>query len=160
MVSSPVDGQEEDRNVVTPEENMEKATKASSTNDSLEMPKSVLKSSKPMKRNKWKPEEIKKLIKFRGELNSRFQVVRGRMALWEEISANLLADGISRSPGQCKSLWASLTQKYEVCSQYLTLGAFRIQLLDDSFTLQKILPPFQNTKAIDLIFWDGRSNSY
>lgn len=70
---------------------------------------------KPVKRNKWKPEEVKKFIEMRGKLHSRFQVVKGRMALWEEISRNLLADGINRSPGQCKSLWASLVQKYEVC---------------------------------------------
>ncbi|MFS7918006.1 putative beta-lactamase transcription factor MYB-HB-like family [Helianthus anomalus] len=68
---------------------------------------------KPVKRNRWKPEEVKKLIRFRGELNSRFQVVKGRMALWEEISSNLSDQGFSRSPGQCKSLWASLVQKYE-----------------------------------------------
>ena len=73
------------------------------------------KSSKSTKRNKWKPEEVKKLIGMRGELNDRFQAVKGRMALWEEISQNLLANGISRSPGQCKSLWTSLLQKYEVC---------------------------------------------
>jgi len=73
------------------------------------------KSSKSAKRNKWKHEEVKKLIDMRGELNDRFQVVKGRMALWEEISQNLLANGISRSPGQCKSLWTSLLQKYEVC---------------------------------------------
>ncbi|CDP10033.1 unnamed protein product [Coffea canephora] len=77
------------------------------------LPKSELKSSKSVKRNKWKPEEIKKLIRMRGELHNRFQVVKGRMALWEEISSNLLSGGISRSPGQCKSLWASLVQKYE-----------------------------------------------
>lgn len=68
---------------------------------------------KPLKRNKWKPEEIKKLIKLRGELHARFQVARGRMALWEEISNGMSADGINRSPGQCKSLWASLVQKFE-----------------------------------------------
>ncbi|KAL8464207.1 hypothetical protein ACS0TY_033933 [Phlomoides rotata] len=78
-----------------------------------DMPKSRQKSSKTEKRNKWKPEEVKKMIKMRGELHSRFQVLKGRMALWEEISSSLLADGISRSPGQCKSLWASLVQKYE-----------------------------------------------
>ncbi|KAL3507108.1 hypothetical protein ACH5RR_032490 [Cinchona calisaya] len=77
------------------------------------LPQSKLKSSKPVKPNKWKPEEIKKLIQMRGELHSRFQVVKGRMALWEEISSTLLAGGISRTPGQCKSLWASLVQKYE-----------------------------------------------
>lgn len=68
---------------------------------------------KPVKKNKWKPEEVKKLIKFRGDLNNRFQVVKGRMALWEEISVNLSGEGFNRSPGQCKSLWASLVQKYE-----------------------------------------------
>ncbi|VFQ92859.1 unnamed protein product [Cuscuta campestris] len=70
-------------------------------------------SSKPLKRNKWKPEEVKKLIKMRGELNNTFQVQKGRMALWQEISSRLESDGIARSPGQCKSLWASLIQKYE-----------------------------------------------
>ncbi|XP_057517660.1 ribonuclease J isoform X2 [Amaranthus tricolor] len=69
--------------------------------------------SKSTKRNKWKPEEVKKLIMLRGELHERFQVARGRMALWEEISSSLLADGYTRTPGQCKSLWASLVQKYE-----------------------------------------------
>lgn len=82
-------------------------------NESSEMPEPQPK-SKPVKRNKWKPEEVKKLIKIRRELHSRFQVVKGRMALWEEISRDLLADGFNRSPGQCKSLWSSLVQKYEV----------------------------------------------
>ncbi|ESQ31565.1 hypothetical protein EUTSA_v10003624mg [Eutrema salsugineum] len=72
-------------------------------------------SAKRVRRNKWKPEEVKKVIRMRGELHSRFQVVKGRMALWEEISSNLSAEGINRSPGQCKSLWASLIQKYEEC---------------------------------------------
>ncbi|XP_022134909.1 uncharacterized protein LOC111007047 isoform X2 [Momordica charantia] len=80
---------------------------------SLKMSNSDMKPLKPMKRNKWKPEEIKKLIKLRGELNVRFQVARGRMALWEEISTSMSTDGINRSPGQCKSLWASLIQKFE-----------------------------------------------
>lgn len=115
----PINKQEQvSEGVNTPEENTDKAKIASSDDDSSELPKSHLKSSTPLKRNKWKPEEIKKLIKFRRDLNSRFQVVKGRMALWEEISADLLADGIVRSAGQCKSLWASLTQKYEVRSQY------------------------------------------
>uniref|UniRef100_A0A1J3H5W3 Ribonuclease J n=1 Tax=Noccaea caerulescens TaxID=107243 RepID=A0A1J3H5W3_NOCCA len=76
---------------------------------------SQTKSSKRVRRNKWKPEEVKKVIRMRGELHSRFQVVKGRMALWEEISSNLSAEGINRSPGQCKSLWSSLIQKYEEC---------------------------------------------
>lgn len=88
---------------------------------SSEKPDSILKSSKPVKRNKWKPEEVKKLIRLRGELHSRFQVVKGRMALWEEIHTSLLAEGINRTPGQCKSLWTSLVQKYEVCSRILSL---------------------------------------
>ncbi|TYJ42157.1 hypothetical protein E1A91_A03G069200v1 [Gossypium mustelinum] len=83
-----------------------------SNGDDSEVTGSQPKSSKP-KRNKWKPEEVKKLIKMRGDLHSRFQVVKGRMALWEEISTSLLEDGITRSPAQCKSLWASLVQKYE-----------------------------------------------
>lgn len=81
---------------------------------SEEISTSEPKSSKSVKRNKWKTDEVKKLIGMREELNDRFQVVKGRMALWEEISQKLLADGISRSPGQCKSLWTSLVLKYEV----------------------------------------------
>lgn len=86
-----------------------------SDDKSLKTSNSDVNSSKPVKRNKWKPEEIKKLIKLRGQLHARFQVTRGRMALWEEISNGMLADGINRSPGQCKSLWTSLVQKFEVC---------------------------------------------
>lgn len=66
------------------------------------------------KRKKWKPEEIKRLIKKRAELDDRFQAVKGRMILWEEVSASLSDHGINRTPAQCKSLWASLVQKYEV----------------------------------------------
>ncbi|KAK8939095.1 hypothetical protein KSP39_PZI011248 [Platanthera zijinensis] len=65
-------------------------------------------------RSRWKPEEIKMLIKERGNLNNRFQTIRGRMALWEEVSSTMLNHGIIRTPAQCKSLWASLIQKYEV----------------------------------------------
>ncbi|GLT46925.1 hypothetical protein SLA2020_206520 [Shorea laevis] len=84
-----------------------------SSEDELDMPNSQSKSSKRAKRNKWRPGEVKKLIKLRGELHDRFEVVKGRMALWEEISTSLVANDIDRSPGQCKSLWASLVQKYE-----------------------------------------------
>ncbi|GLU12730.1 hypothetical protein SLE2022_293890 [Rubroshorea leprosula] len=84
-----------------------------SNEDELDMPNSQSKSSKQAKRNKWKPGEVKKLITLRGELHDRFKVVKGRMALWEEISTSLVANDIDRSPGQCKSLWASLVQKYE-----------------------------------------------
>ncbi|KAJ4972557.1 hypothetical protein NE237_005731 [Protea cynaroides] len=85
----------------------------SSEEDSVQLSNPQLASPRPVKRNKWKPEEITKLIKMRGEFDSRFQVVKGRMVLWEEISGKLLAQGINRSPAQCKSLWASLVQKYE-----------------------------------------------
>lgn len=86
----------------------------SSGEESTESAKAQPKSSKTAKRNRWKPEEIRKLIELRGELDSRFQAVKARMVLWEEISANMLEYGIQRTPGQCKSLWASLVQKYEV----------------------------------------------
>lgn len=84
-----------------------------SEDESDERHDSASKHSKPTKRSKWKPEEIKKLIRLCGDLHGRFHSVRRRMALWEEVSSNLLADGINRTPGQCKSLWASLVQKYE-----------------------------------------------
>ncbi|KAL3631686.1 hypothetical protein CASFOL_024670 [Castilleja foliolosa] len=101
--------QQEDVADLLPEtDNREKAKELDSG-----LPESQLKPSKTEKRNKWKSEEVKKLIKMRGELHSRFKVLKGRMALWEEISSNLLLDGISRSPGQCKSLWASLVHKYD-----------------------------------------------
>ncbi|KAM3319269.1 ribonuclease J isoform X2 [Capsicum chacoense] len=76
-------------------------------------PQTMVKTSKPSKRNKWKHDEIQKLIALRGELHGKFQVVRRRMALWEEISSSFLSIGVERSPAQCKSLWASLVQKYE-----------------------------------------------
>lgn len=82
---------------------------------SEEMSNAEPESSKSVKKNKWKAEEVKKLIDLRSDLHDRFKVVKGRMALWEEISQSLLADGISRSPAQCKSRWTSLVLKYEVC---------------------------------------------
>lgn len=84
-----------------------------SEDESDERHDSASKHSKPTKRSKWKPEEIKKLIRLRGDLHGRLQSFRRRMAFWEEVSSSLLADGINRTPGQCKSLWASLVQKYE-----------------------------------------------
>ncbi|XP_060670543.1 ribonuclease J isoform X2 [Ziziphus jujuba] len=110
--SSPIDKVIKDKNGHVPQqENIPMPEKDG--DEGSEIPKPQPKSSKSVKRNKWKPEEIKKLIEMRGELDGRFQVVKGRMALWEEISTNLLAEGFNRSPGQCKSLWASLVQKYE-----------------------------------------------
>lgn len=92
---------------------VEKDGSESSKDDGLDVSSSQPKSSKLIKRNKWKPEEVKKLILLRGELDTRFQVVKGRMALWEEISGNLLSNGINRSAAECKSRWSSLVQKYE-----------------------------------------------
>ncbi|XP_028058467.1 ribonuclease J-like isoform X4 [Camellia sinensis] len=115
IASSPIEQSVKDSNGSVPQEEHREKLKIEETkvDDMVEIPKCQSKSSKPGKRNKWKPGEVMKLINMRGELHSRFQVVKQRMALWEEISANLLADGINRSPGQCKSLWTSLVQKYE-----------------------------------------------
>ncbi|URE22834.1 RNA-metabolising metallo-beta-lactamase [Musa troglodytarum] len=76
-------------------------------------PSRLLNAKKSTKRNKWKPEEVKRLIILRAGLDSKFQSCKARMVLWEEISTDMLNDGIKRSPAQCKSLWASLVQKYE-----------------------------------------------
>ncbi|KAL9673321.1 hypothetical protein QQ045_029577 [Rhodiola kirilowii] len=86
---------------------------AGSSKEESEISDAETKSTKSMKRNRWKPEEVKMLIKMRGELHDKFQVVKGRMALWDEISTNLVSGGFDRTPGQCKSLWTSLVQKYE-----------------------------------------------
>ncbi|KAL5748312.1 hypothetical protein ACOSP7_025342 [Xanthoceras sorbifolium] len=116
VASSPaIDNSVKDNNALAAQEKqrseVDKDDSESSEDDSEKS--SRPKSSKTVKRNKWKPEEVKKLIKMRGELHSRFQVVKGRMALWKEISTHLMSEGFNRSPGQCKSLWASLVQKYE-----------------------------------------------
>ncbi|GER36295.1 ribonuclease J [Striga asiatica] len=114
FISSPAVNQQEDNNdLVRETEDDGERGKEDMIELNHNVSKTQLKPSSSSKRNKWKPEEVKKLIKMRGELHSRFQVIKGRMALWEEISSSLLSDGISRSAGQCKSLWASLVQKYE-----------------------------------------------
>ncbi|KAK6127605.1 hypothetical protein DH2020_038643 [Rehmannia glutinosa] len=112
IVSPALDQSEGNINLLLEAEREEKAKEESSKLDPVP-PVSVQKPPKPVNRNKWKPEEVKMLIKMRGELHSSFQVLRGRMALWKDISSNLLLNGISRSPGQCKAQWASLVQKYE-----------------------------------------------
>lgn len=111
--SAPVNQSKEDENGLLLNEELAETPENSTIEMQVGMPNSKLKSSKSVKKNKWKPEEIKTLIKMRGKLRSRFKVLKGRMALWEEISSNMTAVGIYRSPGQCKSLWASLVQKYE-----------------------------------------------
>lgn len=126
--ASPSDNLVKDNSTLVPQEDQQMSEPETDDNESSEddnkssdneRSSSGSKSSKGIKRNKWKPEEVKQLIKMRGELHSRFQVVKGRMALWREISTHLMNEGINRSPGQCKSLWTSLLQKYEVCSSTL-----------------------------------------
>ncbi|KAJ6374482.1 hypothetical protein OIU78_030066 [Salix suchowensis] len=66
-----------DENLVPPGEHVDKLKKdgtISSDDDLLENQNSRSKRSEPVKRTKWKPEEVKSLIKLRGELHSRFQV--------------------------------------------------------------------------------------
>ncbi|KAK4787241.1 hypothetical protein SAY86_011074 [Trapa natans] len=118
--SSPVEKLVKDENGSIPKQDLEENAASSDASDASEgetsdscSPTSQEKPPKTVRKNKWKTEEVKKLIKLRGELHSKFQVVKGRMALWEEISADLSAHGISQSPAQCKSMWASLVQKYE-----------------------------------------------
>ncbi|KAI8529198.1 hypothetical protein RHMOL_Rhmol12G0205800 [Rhododendron molle] len=114
ILSSPTGLVVEDSNGSIPqEEHREKNAKESEVYGCVEIPTSGLKSSEPAKQNKWTPDEVLKLIDIRGQLHSRFQVVKRRMSLWEEISSNLLADGINRTPGQCRSQWTSLVKKYK-----------------------------------------------
>ncbi|PIA33711.1 hypothetical protein AQUCO_04000045v1, partial [Aquilegia coerulea] len=116
LVSSPAEPPMKGQNGSTERKQMELAKDASGSGivepDNSYSPQEA--SSQSVKRNKWKVEEVKKLIQMRGEMDERFQVVKGRMVLWEEISEKLLRHGINRSSGQCKSLWTSLIQKYEV----------------------------------------------
>lgn len=116
--ASPINNLVKDNNVLIPQEEkrmseLEEDGTESSDDDSSDRSSSRPKSSKGVRRNKWRPEEVKELIKMRRELHSRFQVVKGRMALWKEISTHLANEGFNQSPGQCKSMWTSLLQKYE-----------------------------------------------
>lgn len=116
--ASPINSLVKGNNVLIPQEEqqmseLEEDGTEISDNDSLERSSSQPKPSKGVRRNKWRPEEVKKLIKMRGELHSKFQVVKGRMALWKEISTHLANEGFNRTPSQCKSRWSSLLQKYE-----------------------------------------------
>ncbi|KAG5523082.1 hypothetical protein RHGRI_035031 [Rhododendron griersonianum] len=114
ILSSPTGLVVEDSNGSIPQEEYgEKNAKESEVYGCVEISTSGLKSSEPAKQNKWTPDEVMKLIDMRGQLHSRFQVVKRRMSLWEEISSNLLADGINRTPGQCRSQWTSLVKKYK-----------------------------------------------
>ncbi|XP_023531411.1 uncharacterized protein LOC111793659 isoform X1 [Cucurbita pepo subsp. pepo] len=137
--SSPVNELvKEDEGSVQPSKNtleISNGGEEGSDEGSLKTSNSSEKPLKPVKSNKWKPEEMKRLIKLRGQLHARFQVPKGRMALWEEISRSMLGDGMNRSPGQCKSLWASLVQKYEQDSK-------------SEKTIKKSWPYFEEMDAI------------
>ncbi|XP_057473217.1 ribonuclease J-like isoform X1 [Actinidia eriantha] len=114
IVPSPIDELVKDSTGSIPlEEDREKLKKEIVFDDSVEIPISQLQSSKPVKLNRWKPDEVMKLINLRGQLHIRFQVAKQQKILWEEISSNLLADGVNRSPRQCKSQWTYLVKKYE-----------------------------------------------
>lgn len=124
--ASPINSLVKGSNVLIPQEEQQMSELGEdgteiSDDDSSERSSSQPKPSKGVRRNKWRPEEVKKLIKMRGELHSKFQIVKGRMALWKEISTHLANEGFNRSPSQCKSRWSSLLQKYEVCSSTLPL---------------------------------------
>lgn len=116
--ASPINSLVKGNNVLIPQEEqqmseLEEDGTEISDDDSSESSSSQPKPSKGVRQNKWRPEEVKKLIKMRGELHSKFQIVKGRMALWKEISTHLANEGFNRSPSQCKSRWSSLLQKYE-----------------------------------------------
>ena len=101
-------------NIFVSEEHLNSSKNGEMSTEELKPSEPKTVAHEPSKRNKWKPEEIKMLIKKRAELDDRFKAVKGRMVLWEEVAASLLDHGINRTPAQCKSLWASLVQKYEV----------------------------------------------
>ncbi|GFZ11943.1 RNA-metabolising metallo-beta-lactamase family protein [Actinidia rufa] len=92
IVSSPIDELVKDSSGSIPEEeDREKLKKEIVFDDSVEIPISRLQSSKPVKLNRWNPDEVMKLINLRGQLHIRFQVAKQQKVLWEEISSNLLA---------------------------------------------------------------------
>ncbi|KAK6153971.1 hypothetical protein DH2020_013610 [Rehmannia glutinosa] len=111
IVSPALDQSEGNINLLLEAKREEKAKEESSKLDPVP-PVSVQKPPKPVNRNKWKPEEVKMLIKMRGELHTSFQVLRG-----EWLSGKRYLEFIVKwhqsSPGQCKAQWASLVQKYE-----------------------------------------------
>lgn len=121
--SSEINQSDGKSDLIAEAEDREKTSEEETSEVENDLPKSRSKPSKTAKKNKWRPEEIQRMIQMRGELHSRFQVLKGRMALWEEISSSLLSEGITRSPAQCKSLWTSLLQKYEVRFIYYGLEA-------------------------------------
>eukprot|EP00252_Welwitschia_mirabilis_P016134 TRINITY_DN35652_c0_g1_i1.p1 TRINITY_DN35652_c0_g1~~TRINITY_DN35652_c0_g1_i1.p1 ORF type:complete len:389 (-),score=34.22 TRINITY_DN35652_c0_g1_i1:7-1173(-) len=66
----------------------------------------------------WKRGEVLRLIKLRGELDTKFVKWSRRSAVWDEVSELLCAEGILRDGKQCREKWDKLICEYrEVLEQ-------------------------------------------
>lgn len=71
-------------------------------------------SGNPKKRSKnWKRAEVLRLIKFRGEMETKFMKSSRRAALWEEVAELLAREGIRRDGKQCREKWDKLVAEYK-----------------------------------------------
>eukprot|EP01018_Ginkgo_biloba_P034791 Gb_28594 [translate_table: standard] len=71
----------------------------------------------PKKRSKnWKRAEVLRLIKFRGEMETRFVKSSRRAALWDEVAELLAMEGIKRDGKQCREKWDKLIAVYKEVS--------------------------------------------
>lgn len=68
--------------------------------------------SKKRSRN-WKRSEVLKLIKLRGEMDSKFATPSRRAALWEELSRVLGTQGVRREGKQCREKWDKLMAEFK-----------------------------------------------
>ncbi|KAJ7553257.1 hypothetical protein O6H91_06G089900 [Diphasiastrum complanatum] len=92
-------------------------------NDDLEkITESVDSKSSQMKKNRWKPSEIVKLIELRSQMECEFEKAKIKKPLWETISSHLSNSGHERNYGQCKSMWVSLVTKYETILEEKSAG--------------------------------------
>lgn len=68
----------------------------------------------PKKRSKnWKRAEVLRLIKFRGEMETKFMKSSRRAALWDEVAELLSREGIRRDGKQCREKWDKLVAEYK-----------------------------------------------
>lgn len=68
----------------------------------------------PKKRSKnWKRAEVLRLIKFRGEMETKFMKSTRRAALWDEVAGLLAREGIRRDGKQCREKWDKLVAEYK-----------------------------------------------
>lgn len=68
----------------------------------------------PKKRSKnWKRAEVLRLIKFRGEMETKFMKSSRRAALWDEVAGLLAREGIRRDGKQCREKWDKLVAEYK-----------------------------------------------